>query len=324
MSTNDATSTIPGNGASAPHPAESATVWGRLAGRRNWLRLAAQPFALATGFLVLAVISSASIYFVAGSQSNTDFVAHTLRVEIMLSNMRAEVRDAESRARGYLITDDPVYRIAFRRVVATIMPAFESLRELTADNVVQQQALDQLGPLIVRRLDRLHDIVRLNEAGQKAAAMAEVRSELGTVLTDEIRAIVVLMVDEERRLLTLRTGKVARSNMLFLAVNLAGIALMIGLAAISFLVVRRMGAEALRDSEKRAGELQAAVNELDAFSSEERDVMQAYDKGANSYIIKPVDFEQFTESIRDIGKYWLVINHTRQASAATPETVAVG
>ena len=46
-------------------------------------------------------------------------------------------------------------------------------------------------------------------------------------------------------------------------------------------------------------------------SSEERDVMRTYGSGANSYIVKPVDFEQFTESIRDIGKYWLVINHTQ-------------
>jgi two-component system response regulator len=46
-------------------------------------------------------------------------------------------------------------------------------------------------------------------------------------------------------------------------------------------------------------------------SSEERDVMQTYEGGANSYIIKPVDFEQFTEAVRDIGKYWLVINHTQ-------------
>lgn len=43
-------------------------------------------------------------------------------------------------------------------------------------------------------------------------------------------------------------------------------------------------------------------------SAEERDVMKTYQMGANSYIVKPVDFDQFTESVRDIGKYWLVIN----------------
>jgi len=46
-------------------------------------------------------------------------------------------------------------------------------------------------------------------------------------------------------------------------------------------------------------------------SSEEKDVMRTYENGANSYIVKPVDFEQFTESVRDIGKYWLVINHAQ-------------
>jgi two-component system response regulator len=45
-------------------------------------------------------------------------------------------------------------------------------------------------------------------------------------------------------------------------------------------------------------------------SSEEKDVMKTYQTGANSYIVKPVDFEQFTEAVRDIGKYWLEINHT--------------
>jgi two-component system response regulator len=44
-------------------------------------------------------------------------------------------------------------------------------------------------------------------------------------------------------------------------------------------------------------------------SQEERDVLKTYELGANSYIVKPVDFEQFTQAIRDIGKYWLVLNH---------------
>jgi two-component system, response regulator len=44
-------------------------------------------------------------------------------------------------------------------------------------------------------------------------------------------------------------------------------------------------------------------------SAEETDVARTYQVGVNSYIVKPVDFKQFTEAVRDIGKYWLFINH---------------
>ncbi|MFN2463368.1 MAG: response regulator [Candidatus Dormibacteria bacterium] len=43
-------------------------------------------------------------------------------------------------------------------------------------------------------------------------------------------------------------------------------------------------------------------------SREERDIVAGYSNGANSYIVKPVDFEQFTESVRTIGMYWLLLN----------------
>lgn len=43
-------------------------------------------------------------------------------------------------------------------------------------------------------------------------------------------------------------------------------------------------------------------------SQEESDVVQAYNLNVNSYIIKPVGFKKFTNSVKDVGMYWLLLN----------------
>lgn len=45
-------------------------------------------------------------------------------------------------------------------------------------------------------------------------------------------------------------------------------------------------------------------------SNEERDILESYRLGANSYILKPVDYEQFTASVKALGHYWLLVNQS--------------
>jgi CheY-like chemotaxis protein len=43
-------------------------------------------------------------------------------------------------------------------------------------------------------------------------------------------------------------------------------------------------------------------------SKEEQDLIEGYRLGANSYVRKPVDFDQFVEAVRQLGLYWMVLN----------------
>jgi len=52
-------------------------------------------------------------------------------------------------------------------------------------------------------------------------------------------------------------------------------------------------------------------------SKEDRDIVEGYSSGANSYIRKPVDFAQFTESVRQLGLYWLVLNESPPTDLTT-------
>jgi len=45
-------------------------------------------------------------------------------------------------------------------------------------------------------------------------------------------------------------------------------------------------------------------------SSEDKDIIESYDLGVNSYIVKPIDFEQFSESVRQLGLYWVLLNES--------------
>jgi len=67
------------------------------------------------------------------------------------------------------------------------------------------------------------------------------------------------------------------------------------------------GIEVLRQlkSDERTRHLPVVVL---TSSREEPDIQACYQLGVNSYIVKPVDFDQFMSAVREIGMYWLLLN----------------
>jgi len=55
---------------------------------------------------------------------------------------------------------------------------------------------------------------------------------------------------------------------------------------------------------------------------EEQDLVKSYALGANAYVVKPVDFEQFVDSIKQIGMFWAILNEPPPGCTAKPRAVA--
>ncbi|MBI1936937.1 MAG: response regulator [Ignavibacteriales bacterium] len=45
-------------------------------------------------------------------------------------------------------------------------------------------------------------------------------------------------------------------------------------------------------------------------SREEKDLIEAYQLGVNAYVVKPVDFQEFVEAVKNVGLFWAIINET--------------
>lgn len=54
-------------------------------------------------------------------------------------------------------------------------------------------------------------------------------------------------------------------------------------------------------------------------SAEESDLLESYQLGANSYVVKPVDFEKYTEVVDVLGRYWLLCNQALSAGAGSDD-----
>ena len=74
------------------------------------------------------------------------------------------------------------------------------------------------------------------------------------------------------------------------------------------------GMEVLREIKKNVHTQAIPVTVLTS-SKEDRDLVESYKLGVNSYIQKPVDFNQFQEAVNKLGLYWLAVNQTPPPSA---------
>src|SRR5262249_21064702 len=132
-------------------------------------------------------------------------VEHTLSLETGLAQTLSLVTDAETGQRGYVITGFAQYLEPYQAALANLPAQLRKLRQLTEDNVVQQQSVIALEGLVGQKLAELEATVEARRAGDVERARQIVAGGHGQQLMVRIRTVIEQMRDEEGRLLKNRT-----------------------------------------------------------------------------------------------------------------------
>jgi PAS domain S-box-containing protein len=222
-----------------------------------------QRIILGIGLAILLVIGAASISLDLKSRSDTVSVDRALGILGRISDMRPLLRRAESAARAFAISGDPEFAREYREASDAIRPALAALIEAVKDNPTERQLIEETNTLVERQIAIKGEVIRHRSAGDSAAAAALVGQEDRTVTAAIVRNL-EQAVAEERRLIASRRADSETSGSVLLAIDLAGVALILILATVLTVSTRRSRRE-LQDSlsaSKATNEaLEAAVAE---------------------------------------------------------------
>jgi len=202
-------------------------------------RTLGQILLLSAGFLVLVVVSTASVLLVNKARSDSAWVVHTIEAENQINALLLEVRRAESGARAYLLTQGEEFLRDHEAAVAAIPPVLDKLATLVADNPVQVENLAKLRTVIETRLSQFDREKALAASADLPGAIALLRDAGSTQSSSSMRAAAEAMRVEEERLFALRTTNADASQQLATIVTVTGSGLVVVLAIISLLLVRR-------------------------------------------------------------------------------------
>lgn len=244
---------------------------------KNWTvgRRLIAGFALSALTLVLvAVVSYRNAYLLI---ENDAWVEHTHEVRTQLADFLSQLKDAETGARGYVITGDESYLEPYKSSLNSIKTTLANIRKFTADNADLQRRLAAMSALTDAKMADLkqHIDVRRSEGFEAAAKV--VQANLGKTHMDQIRAIVTDADQEARDLLKKRSEEARASADMTMAIILwGGLFGTVAVCAIGWLITASLSNQigaAVGQVRNSSTELQAAANQQASGAKEQATAM---------------------------------------------------
>ncbi|MCP4616491.1 MAG: response regulator [Bradyrhizobium sp.] len=220
-----------------------------------------QRFILAIGLAILLVISATSIGLDTKSRWDAIETDRTVTVLKQLSDLTAQIRTAESAARGFVLTGDPGLAEEFQHARDTVTADIAALLDTVRDPA-QRQLLEETSALVRRRRALGEEMIRLRSENEGAAAGKLVAEARGMGQT--IAANLAKLQAEQRERRERQTAVSRITGRILLAVDLCGVALILLLAGVLMREVgrtRRHLSDSLDASRATTQSLEASVAE---------------------------------------------------------------
>ncbi len=202
---------------------------------------------LATTLLVL-VVGGASYYAVRRSTHAAELVSHTDAVLIEREKLLSALKDAETGARGYVLTGEAEFLEPFNGAKPKVDESLRQLRTLTADNRLQQARLDTLESVGRQSVDLSAQIVKYRRTGGYETARALINTGQSKMVMDHAASILTDMEGSERALLADRIRLQAESRTAAVAVIAIGSVVAF---LLSVLVNRSIRRDVIAESEQK-------------------------------------------------------------------------
>ncbi len=175
--------------------------------------------------IILLIVGLTSYTSVVRLIDSSKAVEHTDAVMHKLSALMLYACDAETSARGFIISGSENYLEPYYEAVKNIHPTLDDLRQLTIDNPDQQARLKELEPLVDEKMDYIKHLIDVRRSQGYEAAAAVVRPQIGRQLMVKIRKLVEDMTETERKLFIKRSQDNLKSANNTLMIIFAGTAL---------------------------------------------------------------------------------------------------
>jgi len=160
-------------------------------------------------FSILAIFSISNFYLLVSSEKDIEvqheWVLHTKEVIAESERFLSHMQDAETGQRGFLLTLNASYLEPYNTGVDNALGHLANLKKLTLNNTQQQIRLSDMAELTDKKLSELKQTISLAEKGGVSDAVVIVNSNVGKIAMDKIRNIIDEVINEEKRLLKIRT-----------------------------------------------------------------------------------------------------------------------